>query len=411
VMTGMAVMTRRVRRYALVGMLGVALLLLSAPDSYARIVPPRDPREGILDASLVAIVKQAGPDTFEIQEAFLGDAEVGDTIRLPGFRLYTVQMYGPEKVEPIAPDTRVLVFLRRGEKDPTKWEVTDYGYCFFWVHGPGQVDRLRKTGSDALSLRRSWERARDIADERQRVGALWPYLWNHGVSFLRHTLDELAKTGPVAGDYIAERLPSMSYGERATLVLDLGRFGGQHLHTVLIEHLRAQQKLYEDFLALRGPEARVLIEDWATAPTELRNIRGELYYGLAGLAGFRDPLDLPYVRELTLWAIKYRLRQTCGAALHAFRDMPDRANVPVIEAIWKEFSTRPYEGNALSAFDVTGSLRTHKFPETVPVLVQLLGDEHAGREARSFLAKIVGRDLGAEPRAWLDWYMRETQGP
>jgi len=404
-------MTRRVRRCTLVGILGVALLLLSGAGSYARIVPPRDPRDGILDASLVAIVKQAGPDTFEIQEVFLGDAEVGDSIELPGFRLYTVQMYGPEKVEPIAPDTRVLVFLRRGEQDPTKWEVTRHGYCFFWVHDPGQVDRLRKMARDAVSLRRSWERARDIPDEGRRVEALWPYLWDHGVSFLRHTRDELAKTGAVAGDYIAERLTSMSHGERMTLMPDSARLGGERLHAALVQHLLAQQKLYEDLLARRGPGARDLIEDWDTAPDEIRNIWGELFYGLGGLAGFKDRGDLPYVRELASWAIKHRLKPTCVSALHAFRDMPDRANVPVIEAIWKEFSTRPYEGNALNPFDVTRSLRTHKFPETVPVLAELLGEEHAGREARSFLAEIVGRDLGAEPQAWLDWYAQGTQGP
>ena len=87
--------------------------------------------------------------------------------------------------------------------------------------------------------------------------------------------------------------------------------------------------------------------------------------------------------------------------------MPDRANLPLIDAIWKEFTQRPYEGNALSAFDVTRALRTHRYPETGPILAQLLGDEVAGNEARGFLKEIVGQDLGKDPQPWLEWYKRQ----
>jgi len=386
------------------------MILLLADVSFARLLPVRDPRDGVLDASLVVIVRKEQKDTFRVEEVVLGEKTVGDVIKLPDFRLYTVQRYGPEKVEPITQETRVLLFLKSKDKDPGAFEVTHYGYCFFWVQDPAKVGDLRRIAENAVNLRRLWEKARGIRDQRKRVEALWPYLWNHGMSFLRHTRKELQKTGPVAGEYIAERLPDMSHGHRMTLLPLLGAYGGERLHAVLIGHLKQQQKAYDAFLAKHGPGAKGLIEDWSNAPNEITDMWSELYYGLTGLAGFRDKKDLPFVRELALWAVDRRFKQTCDAALGAFRDMPERANLPVIDAIWKEFSTRPYEGNALSWFDVTRALRTHRFPETVPILAQLLSNEDAGAAARRFLSEIVGEDLGEDPTAWLDWYESHKKG-
>src|SRR5687768_16308062 len=84
---------------------GCLLLLLLCMESSARLVPPRDPREGVLDASLVSIVRPETVDCFRIEEVFLGDQSAGDLINLPGFKLYTIQEHGPELVEPMTPDT------------------------------------------------------------------------------------------------------------------------------------------------------------------------------------------------------------------------------------------------------------------------------------------------------------------
>lgn len=76
----------------------LSCLLLSSSVSLAKLVPARDYRNGILGAELVVFVSQESPGRFRVEEAFLGSANCGDSIELPGFRLFTYI------VEPITPD-------------------------------------------------------------------------------------------------------------------------------------------------------------------------------------------------------------------------------------------------------------------------------------------------------------------
>jgi hypothetical protein len=380
---------------------GCLLLFLLRADSSARPVPRREPREGILDASLVSVVRPETRDRFTIEEVFLGDQKAGAVVKLPGFKLYTVQEHGPDLVESMTPDTRILLFLRSKENG---WEVTYYGYCFFWRHEPEKVKELRVMAEETVSLRRAWEAARDTADEQLRVEALWPYLWGHGFSFLQHTEKELQKIGPVAGDYIARKFEVMTHSQLMTLMPELGAYGGERSHQALTERLMGRRRRYENLLAERGAAAGGLVEDWNNAPEEIKEIYGELYYGLAGLASFKDRADMPFVRELALWAVAHRFKQTCDAALTAFRGMPDEANLPVINAIWHEFSARQFPGNELISLDVVRALQTHVYPAAIPLLADFLKDEQARGEARAALALIVGQDLGQDPDDWMDWY-------
>jgi len=192
-----------------------------------------------------------------------------------------------------------------------------------------------------------------------------------------------------------------------TLLSDANEYGGRKLHERLKEHLKTLRTDYEAVLKQSGPD--VVSEDWNKLPRAVKNMRGELYYGLHGLAGFRDQDDLPFIRDLASWALKRRLKQTCDAALSGFKFMPARANLPLIAGIWSEFSERPNEGNEINAFDVTRSLRVHKFSDTVPILAELIQHKDAGTEARAFLTEIVGRDLGADPQAWLSWHAAQKR--
>jgi hypothetical protein len=385
------------------------LVLVGLPQtSAAKLIPLRDPRAGVLDASLVVLVKPEANDQFQIEEVYLGESNLADIINLPGFKLFTYQQYGPDIVEPTTPVTRILLFLRHTEEDTNSWEITAYGYCFFWVHTLDKVDDLRKMAKETVALRKSWEAARDESDERSRVEALWPYLWNNHGYFLRQTEAQLKKVGAAAGDYIAQQFNAMTHNQRMELVRDLAFYSSSYSHQVLLNHIKKMQQNYERFLEKHEPNAKDLIDNWNAAPDEIKNIYGELYYGLAGLAKFNDQSDLPYIRDLASWSLKYRFKQTCDAALEAFGLMPDRANLPIIASIWSEFSVRPSDGDEMPSWEVVRALHAHIYPEAVPLLVRFLDDQHAGQEARQALTKIAGVDMGRNSTAWLNWYKAQA---
>jgi len=394
-------MRNRYRRAAFFSSVWVLLLfLLLAQPCNAKVIPVRDPRAGVLDSSDVVIVSQVEKDHFQIEEIFLGEANIGDILYLPNFRLFTYQQYGADIVEPITPDTRILLFLKHAKDDLAAWEITAYGYCFFWVHSLSKVPELRKKAADAVALREAWEAARDVPDEQLRVKALWPYLWNQDRLFCDHTKKELQKIRPAAGDYIASQFALLDKSQLMTLIRDIGLYGGEQLHQVMVEFLRARQQQFEKSLVQTGPRAE-LYKYNREIPDLAVDIAGEIFYGLEGLASFKDSNDNAYIRELALWASKRHLEQPCWAALRIFSSIPDKENLPIIEAIWNAF---PSATNNLVRFTTVMCLQTHKYLEAVPLLVRLLDSKDTRESAHDILSEIAGKDLGEDPRAWMDWY-------
>jgi hypothetical protein len=382
-------------------------LSLVANSASAKLVTPRDPRDAILDAELVVIVHQQAPGEFQVEEVFLGNAREGDSIVLPDFKLFTQQTHGPDIIDPITPDTRILLFLQHKKDAPQTWEPTYYGNSFFWVHDAQLLEQLRSTARFAVELRRTWQAADDIADPAQRVAALWTFLsWrDYGPNFFEHTNAELKKAAPAGGDLIAERLATMSPGDRSMLYKDAGDYGSEELHQALRNHLMLQLRLYEKAVSAWKLRPEDALANWNTLPGNVKDIYGEIYYGLAGLASFHDRSDLPDIREIARWAVQYHLEQTSEAALGAFRTMPDQANLPVISLIQEKFAIHAVENDTQSFnIELIRSLCTHKFPETVPILAPFVTDSFAGREAQAALADIAGQDLGDSPEPWLSWY-------
>lgn len=354
----------------------------------------------------MVIVSQESPGSFRVKEAFLGSANSGDSIELPGFRLFTYQRYGPDIVEPITPDTRILLFLRHKKEMPAAWEPTDFGYSFFWVQNPEQVPQLRKTAEQAIALRRRWEEAANTPDPRRRAEALWPFLSmeDYGPSFLEHTESALQKIAPISGDYFSERFDDMLHLDRMNVLKDAGAYGGEKLHQKLSSYIKAQQELYETSVSAYKLNGHNALASWNTMPDSVKDIYGDIYYGLAGLASFQRRDDLPVIREITRWAVRYGLEQTCEAALAAFRTMPDEGNLPVISLIWEKFPQGRGEGNEILHVDVIRTLCAHKYVQTVPLLAPFVTDGFAGAEAKAALTAIVGQDLGEKPEPWLAWY-------
>jgi len=396
-------------------LLVLSCLLLSSSVSLAKLVPARDYRNGILDAELVVIVSQKSSGSFRVEEVFLGSTSSGDSIELPGFRLFTYQQYGPDIVEPITPDTRILLLLRHKKEMPAAWEPTDFGYSFFWVQNPEQVPQLRKTAEQAVALRRRWEAASNTPDPRLRAESLWPFLSmkDYGPSFLEHTKSALQKIAPISGDYFAERFDDMRHWDRMDLFKNAGAYGGDKLHEKLTNHIKAQQEFYESSVSAYKLNDHDALANWNTMPDSVKDSYGDIYYGLAGLASFQRRDDLPLIREIARWAVKYGLEQTCEAALDAFRTMPDKDNLPVISLIWKKFPLGSGKGDEIFHVDVIQTLCAHRYMQTVPLLAPFVTDGFAGAEAQAALTAIVGKDLGEKPEPWLAWYktVNQNQNP
>lgn len=382
----------------------ILLLMITATrTTYAKLCVSPDPRGGVLDADVVAIVKQTTFDSFEIEETFFGESNVGDIIYLPDFKLATCQQDGPDLVEPITDDTHILLFLVGKDAG---WAITFYGHCYFWVHNLDKVDELRKKASDALALRRSWEAARDKPDQLERVKTLWSYLWDDEYRyFFEHTKKELQKAAPVSGDFIASQFGSLRAEQRDRIIRDIGHFGGERLHQVVIDFLTDQQRKYRAALTEALLDGTLDKDQQKRPRGTALSTDGELFYGLEGLASFKNRTDLPYIRQLVTWAATQKLEQTCWAALNIFRDNPDKKNLAVISTILERFGGFTQE---LSAHSYFFSLKDLKTPDTIPLLIKILPDSFMGASAHDLLTEIVGADLGTDPKTWLKWYTGQT---
>jgi hypothetical protein len=396
----------KLRTMFLVPILCSGLVTLSA---FGRMVPLRDPVDGVLDAELVVIVQRSPlekPGLFRILEVFLGNKKRDDLINVGDFTLAIVQQYGSPVIEPITEETRILLFLQRKQDSATEWEPTYFKDSFFWVQRPQEVALLRRAAERAVDLRQQWEHAADIVDPKQRVAALWPFLAmpRLGVSFFKHTESELQKAKPPSGEYFAEHLDDMSHNERMSLLPSAGAYGSDMLHEKLKSYLNEQRQRYEQFVAAFGRRPRDI--EWNSMPDKIKDVQGELYYGLGGLAKFDDRNDLPYIRRMAIWAAQYHLEQTAEAAVNAFRDMPDRANLPAIQQVLNEFLPDRKPGMwTVVDWDTERALCTHKYLETIPLLAPFVADAQMATEAVGCLQQIVGRDLGQDPKAWMDWYL------
>ena len=375
---------------------------------------------------------QQSRDAFQVDEGFLGDIGKGQTLLLPGFSLVvwdeSTIICCSERIEPIQSNTRILVFLKPASTVPAhqqrygEWAVAGLGNCYFWSHDPGDIAPLREKAEQALVLRSSWEAARNLPDKQRRVEALWPYLWDHNDCCYKQTEATLQEIGAVAGDYIAGRLEGMSYRQKDVFLCNFAEYGSDRLHAELILELKRQQQQFEVMLRSHGAATRDEIDPpgrnhyYPPRPENadadrISGISGVLYQGFIGLGRFRDRNDLPFIREAAVWGLKYRFRQPDDAALAAFTLMPDRQNLPLIESIWKQYSSRQFAGNKIQAYEIIQALSAHRFPEAIPLMARFVNAGFMQDVARQFLAEMTGVNLGGNERGWRDWYESHRREP
>lgn len=391
-------------------MLLVCYLLAFNSSANAKLTADFDYRMGILDADLVCIVSQRAPGVFKVDEVFLATGPAPESIRLRGFQLATQQQYGPDIVEPLTPNTRILMYLRRKKDAPSSWEVLDHGLSFFWVQSPEQTPQLRSFAEKGVDLRRRFEAASNIPDPLQRATALWSFLDMNtfGPEVARRAEEVLKRTAPVSGDYFAEHFNELPRDQRMDLLRDAGEYGGDNLHETVKEFISEQEKFFDGYATAHKLSGELDQKQWYSMPPTVRDSPGYVSYGAAGLAKFHRTDDLPLFREIGLWGVKYGMDQPSDVALDAFRDMPDEENLPVIAAIRERFKRGTFgviaEPDELLKYETLQALETHIYVRSIPQLVPFLSNDGFGDEAEDALTKIVGRDLGRKPGPWLAWY-------
>ncbi len=228
-------------------------------------------------------------------------------------------------------------------------------------------------------------------------------MWNANPEIVEYTKGAFLGIGDAVGDYLAEQLPNLTPQQFRDFYPDIGAYqGSEKLQPALLAKLKDQQVRWERLQAQRGRN----LGDEALAPSgEAREISDWLAYGVDGLfAGFPDRHNLSYLRELAVWGAKNRLKPLCDAVFRTFRERPEEENLSAIDAVWREFSARPYRGTDNALFDVMVTLQHHRYPAAIPLMAQFAGDKLPQALVHEFLKEVSGVDLGSDSKAWLDWY-------
>lgn len=387
------------------GLICLAMLALAGVRCEARLEFPGDSLQ-IDNANLVVIVAPVSGQNFRVERVEWDDntikTRVGDTLILPPFELGRLRLFRPDSIKPFTPDTRILLYLRRDAKT-NRLSIAQAGRAFFWVEKSEQIGRLIRQAQRLVAAQREWKSALAAPRGVRRVAAIYPFLAKYEWRFNLRARRELTKMGALSGDYLAPRLATLHSTTRRTILDDISGIRSPKLHRALLLHLAQQQKRYENHLAASGPNEKKRIDAWNNLPPVTRSVRAELWSGLRALTAFKARRDLPFIRHVARWSVKYRFRDNADVALDAFYLMPDRANVAVVGALWKEFSTHKFPAYALSPFKVKHTLASHRFPETVTVLAPFLHHKNRDlvQQTRALLVRLVGRDVGSEPRAWI----------
>lgn len=345
-----------------------------ASAALARLPPPQEPDNAVFTATEVIIVSPIKEDSYLVEETALGSLQPKEFVTLPGFKLVTYGKRGDEQPVTMDEQTRILLFLRPDEKDPKQFVVTDYGHAFFF-RDVKQIAELQTMAKAAVALRRRWEKAISIADPAERLEALWPYLKNSSRACATMTIEHLARLNPLPGDYLAERLAKYPASERAGWMLLCRQFPSDKLHAALIVDVVSARRAFDAYLKAHGIERLAMMDHWndGTLPDTVKDLYGEIYYGLGGIRSFKDPRDLPLFREWVPWLLRNQLDQSVEECVSMMGAFPTAKNLPVLKSIWVDYQVREADdlGQRLLPIDLARALAASKNVDAIPILKQI----------------------------------------
>jgi len=384
-----------------------------------------DHRYGGYLATHVAIVKAVDKDNYQVEEVFQGKFNTKEVLNLPYiYRSYFFSLHlrssvasrsgkpRPFKRENILnSDTRILVYLKLKEKDGKEGlKIVQQGESFFIVRSLKAVSRLREMAKSSIQLQKVLKKASITKVPKKRMDVLWPYFFECRKSFyLKNYCGRLTyELGKPAGDYILERIKDLEDWQRRDLFQLFPSYNNKKMHEFLKKHLKLQPKVYMVLLKETTPTEKSKVEE---------RISNELLSGLIGLGGFNNYKDLNLIQNLTVWALNHGLKNGSKGGILAFRNLPHKKNLFIMERVWEKFGNKKYpekpiDNHKIRYWDFMYTLEKHSYPESVPLLVKFL-NYRANHEkishAQKVLTQIVGKDLGSSPEPWLKWYEKQKK--
>jgi len=337
---------------------------------------------------------------FMVTGVFWGDAEYGDSIDLGDFKLRIPQREGDDIVEPITAETSILLYLQRSKKSPNQWEPTYYRESYFWVQRLEDYKLLKLTAQRAVTLRREWEYAAATPDPRQRLAALWPFLsFEYGVEFFVRTEEQLKKIA--SPEFFDRPFSEDSNYPRARDYLT------EQWHKKLRVRLQGLERTYREQVSASDRSPNEV--DGQKRETE-EELAREIASGIYEISAAQDYQDLPLIREMAFLSAKYHQERIAYATLNAFWSIRDKPDLPAIEATLNAFRPDYKPGTWKSVvWSAEKLVCDYHYAGAVPLLAPFVADEYTGKGAQFCLREIAGFDLGANPKAWIDWYQSEAK--
>jgi hypothetical protein len=375
------------RRKMMATAIGLALMWLCPPMGAKTLEYLQDPNDAIFSATDVVIVASAGGDDFKVEQSLLGSAKDDQTITLPGFKLLQWKFPEDRVAVPITGGTRILLFLHTDPHDAGKLQIAEDGMGYFY-RDVGQVDDLRQLAEKAIAEKKKWDAIVAMKPSMAKVEALWPYVRGSWLSDSRRmTLAELSKMKPLAGDYLADRLPWYKPDERVGMMQLYPQIPSQNLRGAIIADMQGACAAVDVYLA---EEQRDNLD--GDLPGEIDAARQEIGSGLSAITKCRDPNDLPLVRDTLPWLLRTHCDGAVGFCTEFLRDCPDQANIPILKAVWEHYRPSPHDDhfpyaliNTADALGATGSR------DAIPILQDMLTYEGIRPWAQSALDKILHR--------------------
>lgn len=428
-------MLRVRRRVACCGL----LFVVAAASAAAMELPHWPVNYTVLKSALIVQGRFADGRGLLIDRVFYGDARPGDRIAVTRVLDLSLVTYD-DFFRPCDPARRaawrppkewrnvrgepVVLFLEKDEQGAwrpagwgsgVKWLVDGQVFGYMQLMNPGpysllpdteakHADDLYQAIRQGLEKRARYESILASPDVRRKIEGLLTFLPPGGKDdYFYEALRRLADLGPPAGAALRALAQREDNYIRRTVLEEIGRAKDPDSLPYLASVIARAQPL------IRGGTYR-----WVKATAAERRMIDEWQVAVCSTYEIGGEQALPLLREAMADAVLLEDPYgALGCAESGLKAHPSVEDLPVFFRNYEHYP-RWYRWPAApkwASWSAVGFLARHKFPESVPLLAEQLDhpDLTTPDFVHSTLVEIVGRDLGRDKQAWLDWYAQRQR--